>query len=244
MLPPLRYVVPVHNDAPILQAAVTILVGELSRRPPERGVHHVLLVENGSSDDSFRVATELSGSRDGVHVHAFHEDSAGIGWAYDRGIREALAIEGDRASTWLVLTASDLPFEFSDLDSFERWGARGRLAIGSKAHPDSVVPVSLLRATSTLVYRLARRALVGMRTGDSQGSFFLRADAAAEFAPAVRARDFFHTTELVYHAERAGEPIAELPVRLAPSRRASTVRPLKHGAKMLRALLALRSQRS
>jgi glycosyltransferase involved in cell wall biosynthesis len=243
MLPPLRYIVPVHNDEATLAASVETLVTELGRRPPSRGSHEVLLIENGSSDKSYEVAKGLSGKRGDVQVHAFTESNAGIGYAYDRGLREALALGGDRTERWCVLTASDLPFSFTDLDAFERWIEQRpsvRVAIGSKAHPDSVIQVTRARGTMTMVYRAARRVILGMRTGDSQGSFFVREDFAAEVVPRIESRDFFYTTELVYFAERSGERPVELPVRNMPESRQSTVRPWKHGSRMLLALLELR----
>jgi hypothetical protein len=203
------------------------------------------LVENGSSDASWSVAQDLVGTRDGVEIRAYREPSAGLGYALDRGVREVLESERDPGAVFVALTASDLPFGFSDLNAFERWhlaNPSGRIAIGSKAHRESVVPTTPLRTVMTAVFRAARLALIGMRTGDSQGTFFVRADLLAQHHAKIRARDYFWTTELVYFVERAGEPIEELPVRMAPARRPSTVRPFKHGGRMLRALLELRAR--
>ncbi len=243
MRPALWYLVPVHNDAQIIGRTVETLVAELARRPPDSGVHRVLLLENGSSDGSYRVAKELEGVREGVHVHAYHEPNAGLGFGVERGLAEAEKLQGDPKATWIVLTGSDLPFDFSDLDAFDRFYAtcpRVRIAIGSKAHRDSVVATTPLRSVMTFVYRMARRTIIGMHTRDSQGSFFLRADLARILRPLLRTRDFFITTELVFFAERMGERPQELPVRLSPARRGSTVRPWKHGTQMLKSLVELR----
>jgi glycosyltransferase involved in cell wall biosynthesis len=245
-LPPLRFVVPVHNDAEVIAQTVETLATELARRPPPSGRHEIALVENGSADASWEVAEALAGEHGGVRVRAFREPAAGLGYALARGTRELLAGEGDPSSFWIALTGSDLPFGFTDLDAFEAWHARsprGRIAIGSKAHRDSVVPTTPLRTVMSTVFRAARYALVGMRTGDSQGTFFVRGDLMAEHHERIVARDYFWTTELVYWSERAKEPIEELPVRIAPQRRPSTVRPFKHGSRMFRALLELRARR-
>jgi hypothetical protein len=122
--------------------------------------------------------------------------------------------------------------------TFER--GRSRVLMGSKAHPDSAVERGAKRWAMSQAYRVARRALVGMHVGDSQGSMFVRLDLAAEIAPRVEARGFFYSTELCHHAERAGETILELPVTLEASKRASTVRPVKHGSEMLKQLWELR----
>jgi len=232
---PLTYVLPVHNEE-------TILLGNVARLRSALAAHAgatILLVENGSQDGSAALARGLAKDAHPVPVHAFSLTDAGIGHAFDRGIRAALALAGASTSHWLVLTAADLPFGFTDLEqALPHLGdGSGPLLIGSKAHPRSVVRVPRRRALATRVYRGLRRAVAGMRTGDSQGSLFLRLDVAAKLVDLVLSRDFFYTTELVFHAERLRHPIIELPVTSAPEARASTVRPVRHGAGMLLALL-------
>ena len=65
---------------------------------------------------------------------------------------------------------------------------------------------------------------------------------AAELTPKMESRGFFYSTELCHHAERLGETILELPVTLEESKRASTVRPVKHGTEMLRQMWELRKR--
>ncbi len=231
----LVYFLPVHNEQTVLAANVARLRDHLGRFEGAE----ILLLENGSRDTSWTIAQELA-KHDGVA--AFKEDRAGIGHAYHRGFVEALAKHGPSETTWAVLTAADLPFGFSDLDAATMHLERGssRILMGSKAHPDSAVGRGAQRWAMSQAYRLARRALLGMRVGDSQGSVFVRLDLAAEIAPRVESRGFFYTTELCHAAERAGETIVELPVTLEESKRASTVRPVKHGSEMLRQMWELR----
>ena len=235
----LVYVLPVHNEETILGANVARVVEYLERFDAT----HVYLVENGSRDASWSVARGLE--RGGpVTVRAFHEPSAGIGYAYDRGLNEAIAAFGPSTGHWAVLTAADLPFGFTDLEAAlpHLDAGTARILIGSKAHPASVVDRTPERRVMSAVYRGARRAIVGMRVGDSQGSVFLRLDLAASLVTRIRARGFFYTTELCHYAERAGETIVELPVVLEEAKRASTVKPLKHGLEMARQLWALRGR--
>lgn len=233
----LVYFLPVHNEQTVLAANVA--------RLRERLAHHqgaeIYLLENASRDTSWTIAQELAKQ---PGTFAFKEDRAGIGYAYARGFEEALAAHGPSTTTWAVLTAADLPFGFSDLDAgmlFLEQGA-SRILMGSKAHPESVVGRGAQRWVMSQAYRFARRAFLGMRVGDSQGSVFVRLDLAAEIAPKVEARGFFYSTELCHHAERAGESIEELPVLLEEAKRASTVRPVKHGTEMLRQMWDLRKR--
>lgn len=240
---PLVYVLPVHNEALVLEANIERLVAYLAKFPGSC----VFAVENGSSDDSWKLAQRLaeSASTPEVVVRAFREEKAGLGYAYHRGLSEALDAFGSTRG-WSILTAADLPFGFSDLEAalvhLTRPGAR--ILMGSKAHPSSLADTGAKRRAMSMGYRVARKAILGMRVGDSQGSVFVRLDLAAELVPRIVSRDFFYSTELCHYAERAGETIEELPVVLEASARTSTVKPLKHGYDMARQLIALRQRRS
>jgi glycosyltransferase involved in cell wall biosynthesis len=237
---PLVYVLPVHNEEPFLAASVARARASLDRFPGSA----VILVENGSRDRSWDLSQSLEAS-DGTRVYAFRELSAGIGYAYHRGLTEALARFGPLESVWAVLTAADLPFGFSDLDAALTHIAprsSSRMLMGSKAHPESTFESGPKRRAMTVAYRLARRLALGMRVGDSQGTVFLRLDFAATLVPKIKARDFFYTTELCHYAERAGEEIVELPVSPDGILRASTVRSLHDGLGMARELLRLRRE--
>ncbi|MDP3278441.1 MAG: glycosyltransferase family 2 protein [Deltaproteobacteria bacterium] len=235
----LSYVVPVHNEEPTLERNVDRLAEHLQRFPGSR----VLLIENGSQDQSWELCQRLAGPRGTITVEAYREPNAGMGYALQRGVVEELP----RAehTRWLVLTAADLPFGFTDLDGLEALLARDEYAdvvVGSKAHPDSVVQTGLTRSASTLIYRGVRRLFAGMRTKDSQGTFLFRAETARDIAEQIKSRDFFWSTEFTFYAERAGLKIVEVPVVLEEAQRASTVRPFKHGRKMLAQLVSLRAQ--
>lgn len=234
----LSYVVPVHNEEATLERNVRRLEAHLQRFPGSR----ILLVENGSKDQSWSLCQRLAQVVDHVTIEAYREPNAGLGFALHRGVLEELA-RPDEPSRWIALTAADLPFGFTDLDGLLlalEAEQRPDIVIGSKAHRDSKIQTTPTRTAATLVFRNLRRALVGMRTADSQGTFFFKSAAVREVVPRIAARDFFWTTELTYYAERAGRTILEVPVMLEEQQRTSTVKPFKHGSKMLEQLVKLR----
>lgn len=236
----LTYLLPVHNETGVLARNVERLLARLEGHPGSR----IFLVENGSTDDSAQLVRGLEGRYAG-RVRSFVEPSAGIGFAYQRGIEEWLREAPSSAPEWIVLSASDLPFEFSDLEVFlqERQSdPNAAIFIGSKAHARSVVRNSPKRRMASLAYRVLRRAVLGMRVRDPQGTFFIRKDAAAALAKKIRSRGFFYTTELVYWAEQAGFAIREIPVRyIEESDRKSSVKIFKHGRQMFFQMLELRN---
>lgn len=239
MQPELCYVVPVHNEAGSLAGEVEQLRQRLERWPAPT---EILLVENGSRDDSARVAAGLEGSFGRLRIASYTIPQAGIGYAYDLGIREAWKQDGQE-SPWIVLTGADLPFGFSDLEAFSAWHeARpdGEFAIGSKAHPASQVRRTLKRRLSTWGYRQLRRRILRMRTGDPQGSMLLRSSLAKRLAPRIRTRGFFYSTELVYWSELEGIFPVELPVVVREEVRPSTVRLFHDSARILGEMVRLR----
>ena len=240
----LSYVLPVHNGEKALRANVARLAEHLRQ---VRG-SEILLVENGSSDASWRVCEELAGIHDDVPVRVFREPEAGIGFAYARALADLETRYGPDPERWAVLTGSDLPWGFSDLDSAKPLLEVGNapVIIGSKAHPDSVAFRGWARQGMSFAFRILRRAIVGMRTGDSQGSIFVRLDVAVPLAHRIQSRDFFYTTELVYYAESLPDGVVEVPAVIEPSqlvRGATSVRPFTHGKAMLAQLIALRARR-
>lgn len=241
-VPKLVYIIPVHNEEAILASKLEPLIDYLAAS--EYPAAEVLLVENGSTDASWAIAQELERDTP-VRVRAFTEPNAGIGYAYDRGLREAIELFGPSTERFAVLTAADLPFGTSDLEAARKRmeSQSARMLMGSKAHPDTEIELTPLRQLTTLGYKMARRVVVGMRVGDSQGSMFVRLDLAADIVTQVTARDFFYSTEFCYRVERGGNTIIEVPIKVVPEVRPSTVRPLKHGSQMAVALWGLRREK-
>lgn len=238
--PVFSFVLPVHDDEDIVAPNVEMLTARLAEAPGS----DVFLIENGSRDGSWPACEALRGTRHGVGVVPHREARAGLGYAYARGVDEVLALHGPSTSRWAVLTATDLPFAFTDLERALPYLKRGvRAVAGSKAHPASQAWAGAQRYVMSVAYRRARRAILGMKIGDSQGSFFIRLDLLAATAPRVRSRDFFYTTELAYLIEREGETVTEVPVVLEQHQLVlanSSVRPLTHASRMLRQLVELR----
>lgn len=224
------YLVPVYNEERALPATARAIVERLAALPGSE----LIMVENGSTDSSSelveRLAAELSSPA--VAVRAAHS-AKGYGNAMRHGIDLA---EGDL----LVITAADLPFGFSDLDAALARDPRPALMIGSKAHPASLVATSFKRRVMSRAFRLLRRAVIGLRVGDSQGTILVDRSLARRVRPHLLAGDFFFSTELIAVAEGLGAAAVEIPVDYSRPREGSTVRPLEDGLRMARSLLELR----
>lgn len=239
----LSIVIPVHNDGAIIKETLKDLITYVSQI--ELSPIAFIFIENGSQDNSAQILSEiLQNERLDPRISLLVESisKAGIGYAYQRGIDIALERFGDK-DHWIMLTASDLPFGSSDLEQFTKElknNAKQSIFIGSKANLASRVERGIKRWLAGKIFYLLRKTILGMRTGDPQGVFFLKAELISLLAPKVLARNFFYTTELTYYAEKKGEQIVELPVVYQGERRASSVRVFRHGIELIKNIIKLR----
>jgi glycosyltransferase involved in cell wall biosynthesis len=227
--PQISYLVPIYNEELGLPATAEAIVERLRAFPGSE----LVMVENGSTDDSPALVEKLAAELGGVVKVVAAHSAKGYGNAMRLGIDLA---EGEL----LIITAADLPFGFSDLDEALALDPRPALMIGSKAHPRSRVGASVKRRLMSEAFRLLRLAVVGLRVGDSQGTILVDRELARRIRPFLQAGDFFFSTELIAFGSRLGARPVELPIDYANPRSGSTVKPLRDGLRMARALVDLR----
>jgi glycosyltransferase involved in cell wall biosynthesis len=234
------YLVPVHNE----EGGLPSLVERLRERLVQYPGSEIVLCENGSSDGSVAVGRRLAEEPSPVPVRALTTTNAGLGHGLAMGVQDVFDLHGaDAQERWIVFTAADLPFDFSDLSEFLDWRSghtEEAVLIGSKTHPRTARRREYKRLLASHAFWGLRAAILGMKTGDPQGTYFIPLRVASRLLPRIRARNYFFTTELAYWAEQSGIPIVEVPVVFAAERRKSTVRVLKHGRQMALQTLELR----
>jgi glycosyltransferase involved in cell wall biosynthesis len=227
--PEISVVIPVFNEAAILQQAVTSLCGELDALPAPLSNYEIVLTENGSTDATPSLLRALAQSH--PRVRFLHEDEPNYGRALKRGILEA-------RGRLVICDEIDL----CDVDFYQRalplLQAGVDLVVGSKAMHGA-------RDRRPLVRRLATRiinALLWIATGftgtDTHGLKAFRRDRLEEVAHACRAdRDLF-ASELVIRAGRMGRTVREIPIALR-EKRPPTINLLWRVPRVLRGLLQL-----
>lgn len=199
--PDLTVVIPVHNSGPVLAPAL-----QEWRRYLQSGRTEIIIVENGSSDDSYQTALKNAQDTPFVSFQVLQSDK-GMGNALRRGIA---ASKGRR----VLLTADDLPFGFTDLEGAAALPEQPLLIIGSKAHPRSQAGRGLLRSVSTGGFKLARRLILGSRVGDSQGTMNVDGTWIRQMYQHFDDPGFLFSTQIVLAAEAQNQSIAEVPVTL------------------------------
>jgi glycosyltransferase involved in cell wall biosynthesis len=200
----LSYIVAAYNSSQTIEGTLKELAERFTGQPVE-----IIVVENGSTDGTLDLLRRVAAEWDcaGVELRVLSTEK-GLGNAFRGGIA---ASRGDR----VFLGADDLPFGFDDLDAAQPYDhTRHRVVIGSKAHIDSQIDRSTLRRMMTFSFYLLRRAILGMRTRDPQGTFIVDGQWAREVVGALAEPGYLMSTELCYLAEASGIRPVEVPVRL------------------------------
>ena len=226
-------ILPFHSDFRRLHRTLALLKGQTE----PRAIGEVLLCHNGARLDP--EAERGLGDLAAEHGAAcFHTDSRGVGAGYKLGILNS-------AQPYCLLSASDLPFGLSDLDSFSEHVRKRRetpsLALGSKGHCRSIVGTyPARRRVASWVFYLLRRILLGRDTPrDAQGTIMVATALARELAPRCRSNDYFFSVELITLAQRRGVQVVELPVRIGPQSAESSVSLVRDGWRMVGRLVEL-----
>jgi len=231
----LDVVLPVLNEEKALSATVGTLCDLLSRCLSEYE-WRVVIADNGSTDGTQAIGTQLAKERPGVGYTRLEERGRGV------ALRTAwLASRADIVAYMDVDLSADLAafprlVAAIDGEGYEiAVGSRLRLKGGSKVSGRSAKRELLARA-----YSLLFRALFFAGFVDAQCGFkALSRRAANDLLPLVRSSGWFFDTELLLLAEKNGYRIKELPVVWTDDPD-SRVQVLSTGTELMKGLLRLR----
>src|SRR5579884_1387432 len=171
----------------------------------------VVVVENGSTDDTAAIALRLAGEWDEVRALSLPEPD------YGRALRAGLlAAVGD------VVVNFDV--DFCDLDFLDRAvpmvepADAAAVVVGSKRIAGSTDTRGWPRRVVTGVFSSLLRFGFGLTVSDTHGVKAMRRAAVAPLAQHCRNGADLFDTELILRAERAGWRIAEIPVEVVEKR--------------------------
>lgn len=198
---------PAHNEAEYLPPAVHTVVAGLAQRGDG---FEVLVVENGSSDETWAVAQRLAETYPEVRTHRL--DRADYGAALRAGF---LGSVGD------IVVNFDV--DFVDLDFLQTAVSALRsgpvaMVVGSKRNPGSQDRRAPARRLVTATFSLALRYGFGLGISDTHGLKAMRRQAVADLVEQCRFGQDIFDTELIIRAERAGLAVMEVPVRVSDTR--------------------------
>jgi glycosyl transferase family 2 len=201
-------VLPAHNEAGLLEDSVRAVVeGMRARGRP----FEVVVVENGSTDDTAAIARRLT--EEMPEVSAFFLGEANYGRALRAGL---LAAQGDVVVNFDV-DWCDLSFLDRAVALVEAEGGPA-VVVGSKRTAGAADTRPPLRRMVTWAFSSALRWGFGLRVSDTHGVKALRRADLAPLGEVCRFGQDLFDTELILRAERAGLGSAEIPVEVVELR--------------------------
>jgi len=219
----LQIVIPAYNEASRLPQTLDLLRRHVVSGPPTPSARlEAIVVDNASTDDTAALA-RAAYSRE-LPVTVLHCERRGKGAAVAAGVATSDA-------EYVAFMDADGATALDALDrALACLTAGADVAVGSRAHPDSVVSARhfALRSLGATAYRgAAARVIHGI--ADTQCGFkVMRGVLARRVFRDVRSTGFSFDVELLARLRDRGADIVELPVTWndIPG---STFRPARHG---------------
>lgn len=201
-------VVPVHNEGADLAAFVTAFWDGLGDM--RRDVAEILLVENGSTDNTLEVALSLEDRLPGI-VHAHAMDHPSYGEAVKFGLTSA-------NYDWVCVLECDVMQPDFVRAAGECMQGAADFVVASKRHPDSVDQRPFKRRALTYLFNTYLKMRLGFSGTDTHGLKAIRTPVARRLAELCVTSSEVLQTELVLLAERLGYKVIEVPLKLEERR--------------------------
>jgi glycosyltransferase involved in cell wall biosynthesis len=223
----LSLIFPCYNEAERLPHTLATYLAALPRRP---GEVEVLVVDDGSTDQTFAVAETVAARDDRVRVIR-SQPNHGKGFGVRTGVLEAVG-------ELIVFTDADGSYGPGEVARVTAALADAPVAIGSRPVGWATGPPA--RRLASRLFNHAIRALLGLPFGDTQcGLKGFRREAALEVFGRSRLDGFAFDAEVLFLARRLGLRVDEVPVR-AEERDGSKVQLVVDALDMLRDVLRVR----
>ncbi|QQG46190.1 MAG: glycosyltransferase [Candidatus Niyogibacteria bacterium] len=225
----LSIVIPIHNEKEILENEVRKLTLALETAVAGRD-YEILLVENGSSDKTPEIASNLSRNLPKIRVIALQNGDYGA--AMKEGILQS---RGQYAAIFNI--------DFWDIEALKKTlylfeNEKKDVVVCSKAMRGAQDRRSWKRRALNRIYNLSLRVLFNYRGTETHGIKFLRLEPIIPILKKCWTSGAMLDTELLLRAQDAGLKIAEIPV-ICEEKRKSVFGLSKHLPRVFKDTLAL-----
>lgn len=219
----MQLVIPARNEAARLPRTLEALRAHVLAAGESPGALEVIVVDNGSTDDTALLAT--AAHTPAMPVKVVRCDAPGKGAAVRAGIRRTTAdivgfMDADGATRLEAL-----------VDAVRLIESGADVAVGSRAVPGSVTTErhSAARVLGARLYRRCTREIAPGIADTQCGFKVFRGDLARSVFDDLRSTGFSFDVEVIGRAQRRGARVVEFPVAWddVPG---STFQPFRHGA--------------
>lgn len=199
----LSIVIPAYNEATRLPASLEKIHAFLQSQPYTA---EIIVVENGSSDDTLILVQDLQAKIDNLIV--IHEERRGKGWAVKRGMQISSGQYRFICDADLSMPIEELPRFFPPLLEDAPVVIASREAPGAKRYAEPQYRHIIGRAFNWMV-----RLLLLPDLQDTQCGFkCFRADVVEKVFPLVTISGWTFDVEALFIARRMGYIIHEIPI--------------------------------
>ena len=198
--PSFAIIIPIHNEAGFVLPALHQIIEQVDQVSPD---YRIILVENGSWDDTFAEASSAAVADERIMVMQLPDPNYGL------AMRAGMESVDDRE--WLVTFDIDY-FSGRFVDQMLAIAEDCDIVIASKRAPGSVDRRPLIRRMGTRVFNFVLRTAVGSKVSDTHGIKAFRRTMVVEMLPHVQLGQDLFDTELVVRAEKLGFRITEVPI--------------------------------
>lgn len=207
--PELSIVIPAFNEENRLGRTLACIRDYFASRSPAFAGIEIIVVDDGSTDGTARVAQELSRNVSCLRVIS-NPENHGKGYSVRQGTLQA---RGRLA----LFTDADLSSPIEECERlFTAIESGADVAIGSRAIDRSLIAVhqSRFREIAGIIFNRFVRAFTGLDIEDTQCGFkAFRLSATRAIFEQQRIYGFGFDPEILFLAQRHGLRIAEVPVR-------------------------------
>lgn len=200
--PEISLVIPVHNEEKIIRENLKKISEYLESLRKE---FEIILIENGSTDRTFAIATEISEKDPRVKALSIPQKS--LGDALRKGILNA---NGENLIWYPIDMSVGLGYMPESLDMINDCD----IVIGSKEHKNSKVERSSSRKIYSRVYNSLVNLLFNLHISDTQCVKTFNRDSIVEIAKETKSGGIVFEVELLYRAIKNGLKIREIPVNV------------------------------
>ncbi len=153
----LSIVVPAFNEADCIEQS---LINIDSVAKSEKSSYEIIVVDDGSKDDTLNKASHYADKNSHVKVLSLDQNS-GKGFAIKEGFSKST---GDV----VVFTDSDLEIDVDIISKYVAALSHCDIAIASKWHPDSHIQISLTRRILSHGFNVMVKLMIGINIRDTQ----------------------------------------------------------------------------
>ncbi|MBJ7614270.1 MAG: glycosyltransferase [Candidatus Dormibacteraeota bacterium] len=196
-LPSLSVVMPAHNEADNIEAAVDNALEAASRVAAR---FEVVVVDDGSTDGTPEIVESLAAVY-GDAVRLVRNDS---NLGYGPTVRRAWSVA---RMEWLLFSDSDRQFDLREVGGLVPLTDDATIVAGWRKHRQDPV----LRRVNSRIFNVATRLFFGTRLRDIDCAFKLMRTSALRQLE-LTANSAMVNAELIYQARQHGLPVAQVPV--------------------------------